>query len=183
MMKVWMLRLLGIVVAAAVTAAGCGYTTRSLLPAEFKSIYVDNFTNKINITAEQTNERMYRGYRPGMENDITRTTIDKFLYDGNLKIASESSADLILRGELTDFRKEPLRYDANNNVVEYRIIMVVNIELIDAKTGKALWKEQGFAGETTYMTSGSTAMGEFPAMNAAIFDLARRIVERTVEVW
>ncbi len=162
---------------------GCGYTTRSLLPSDLKTIYVDNFKNAINVSAEQSNLRMYRGYRPGMERDLTTAVNDKYVFDGNLGIAREPNADLILTGELVDFRREALRYDANNNVEEYRIIMIVNIELTNHKTGKVMWTEKGFSGETTYRTSGSLAKSDTAAVNDAIIDLARRIVERTVEAW
>ncbi len=163
--------------------SGCGYTTKSLLPPDIKTIYVDNFKNTINITAEQSNIRMYAGYRPGMERDLTKAVIDRFLLDGNLRIETESNADLILESELTDFRREALRYDTNNNVEEYRIKLIVNMELKNRKTGRALWAEKGFTGETTYRTSGPLAKSEAAAVNDAIIDLARRIVERTVEAW
>ena len=163
--------------------SGCGYTTRSLLPSDTKTIYVANFTNSINITEEQSNLRMYRGYRPGMEIDLTKAVIDRFIFDGNLKIAQEASSDIALRGELIDFKKEALRYDANDNVEEYRIKLIVNLELSNTRTGKIVWKEKAFAGETTYRTGGSLAKSEDTAVKDAISDLARRIVERTIEAW
>lgn len=174
-----------IVIAAGLTllASGCGYTTRSLLPTNFKSIYVDNFKDSIKISAEQSNLRMYRGYRPGMEIDLTKAVIDRFLFDGNLKITQESNADLIIKAELVDFQRNALMYDANDNVEEYRIKLFVNMELYDAKTGAVVWQEKSFAGETTYRTSGSLAKNEDTAVRDAISDLARRIVERTVEAW
>jgi len=164
-------------------ASGCGYTTRSLLAPDLKTVYVSNFKNDINIPAEQSNTRMYRGYTPGMERDITKAVIDKFISDGNLNIAAESNADLIIKGNLTDFNREPLRYDANDNIEEYRIKLIVSLELKNCKTGKIMWTEKGFAGETTYRTSGSLAKSESAAIRDAITDLARRIVERTVEAW
>lgn len=163
--------------------AGCGYTTRSLLPSNIKAIRVENFKNSINVAAEQSNIRMYRGYRPGMEVDLTTGIINKFLSDGTLKIASAQNADLILTGELVDFSRGALRYDANDNVEEYRIKLIINMEVRYAKTGELMWSERGFAGETTYMTTGSLAISESAAINDAIEDLARRVVERTVEVW
>lgn len=163
--------------------SGCGYTTHSLLPSNFNNILIENFKNDIKITAEQSDQRMYIGYRPGMEIDLTRAVKDAYLQDGNLKIARESNADVILTGSLIDFKRDALRYDANNNVDEYRIKLVVNIGLENAKTGALVWKEDGFAGETTYRTSGSLAKSETAAIKDAISDLARRIVERTVEAW
>ena len=139
--------------------------------------------NDIKVEAEQSNLRMYRGYRPGMENDITRAVTNKFLTDGTLRIANESSADLILKSELVDFKRDALRYDTNDNVEEYRVKLLVNMELTNNKTGVVMWKEKGFAGETTYRTSGSLAKSDDAAVNDAVDDLARRIVERTVEAW
>lgn len=167
----------------AIAASGCAYTTRTLLDPSLKTIWVDNFANKIKITAEQSNLRMYRGYRPGMEIDLTKAVIDRFILDGNLSRANRDQADLILSGDLVDFRKEALRYDSNDNVEEYRIKMIVDMELVNAKTGKVLWTEKGFSGESTYRTGGSLAKTESAAVNEAIEDLARRIVERTVEGW
>lgn len=165
------------------TMSGCGYTTSSLLAPDLKTIYVDNFKNKINVTAEQNDERMYRGYRPGMETDITKAVIDRYLFDGNLKIAPEEKADLILRSELIDYKRDSLRYDANDNVEEYRIKLIINMKLEDTKKGTVLWTENGFAGETTYRISGAGAKSESAAIRDAEVDLARRIVERTIEAW
>lgn len=163
--------------------SGCGYTTQSLLPSDFKNIRVENFKNDIKITAEQSDQRMYIGYRPGMEIELTKAVINAFLVDGNLKITRESNADIILKAALIDFKRDALRYDANDNVEEYRIKLVVDMELENVKTGALVWKENGFAGETTYRTSGSLAKSEASAIKDAIADLARRIVERTVEAW
>ncbi len=163
--------------------SGCGYTTHSLLPSNFKTIYIENFTNSINITAEQSNLRMYRGYKPGMEVELTKAVRDRFLFDGNLKITTKENANIILKGKLVDFKRDALRYDANDNVEEYRLKLIANLELEDAKGGKLLWKEKGFAGETTYRTSGALAKNEDAAVKDVISDLARRIVERTIEAW
>ena len=163
--------------------SGCGYTARSLLPSNIKTISIGNFKNDIKVTAEQSNLRMYRGYRPGMEIDLTRAVITKFLQDGTLRIANESSADIILKAELIDYKRDALRYDSNNNVEEYRIKLIVNMELTNGKTGNVMWTEKGFSGETTYRTSGSLVKTETQAVNDAIDDLSRRIMERTVEAW
>ena len=118
-----------------------------------------------------------------MENDITRAVTNKFLTDGTLRIANESTADLILKSSLVDFKRDALRYDTNDNIEEYRVKLLVNMELTNNKTGVVMWKEKGFAGETTSRTSGPLAKSDDAAVNDAVDDLARRIVERTVEAW
>ena len=163
--------------------AGCGYTTKSLLPSNLKTIYVDNLVNKIKVTDESSDARMYRGYLPGMELETTTAIRDKYLFDGNLKIADPETADLILTGSLVDFRNEALRYDVNNNIEEYRVRLVVNLELKNAKDGKVRWTENNFAGESLYNTTGPLAKSEATAIKEAADDLARRVVERTIEEW
>ena len=97
---------------------GCGYTARSVLPDNMRSIYVENFTNKITVTKEVSDSRIYYPYKPGMEVDITRKVIDRFIFDGNYQIKSDKNAYFILKGQLVDYRREPLRYDADETVLE-----------------------------------------------------------------
>ena len=169
-----------------VTLAGCGYTTRSMISDKFKTIYIVPFVNKIDITKETDAGYKYRIYRPMLETDITKAVTNKYLFDGNLRPAKSGSADLILKGELVEFRRDPLRYTDNDDVEEYRINIVINISLWDTKENKLVWEENGFTGDFTYFTSFTTSgtpKSEDVAVNDAINDLARRIVERTVEQW
>lgn len=162
---------------------GCGYTTRSLIADRYKTIYVEPFINKIDISTETASGGRYKVYRPLLESDITRAVKNRFLFDGNLKPVEEGSADLVLKGELAEFRRDPLRYTDNDEVSEYRINLVVNISLWDRKENKTVWEEHNFTGDTTYFTAGSLAQSEDSAVTSAIGDLARRIVERAVEQW
>jgi len=172
-----------ILICVFILAGGCGYSTGSLLPARMKSIYVDNFKNKIDIGREVTESTRYALYRPGLQNSLTSEVVDRFAFDGNLKIAKKEDADLILTGDLVNYTQEPLRYDRNDEVEEYRIRIVVNIKLADVAEDEVLWKETGFSGEATYKTMGRFTTSEDTAREEALEDLARRIVERTIEGW
>jgi len=163
--------------------SGCGYTTGSLLPSHLKNIYVDNFANKIPITEEATMQNRYKTYRPRLEIDVTEAIRDKYIFDGHLRITKQADADMILEGELCDFKREPTVYTYDDNVEQYRIAIFVNMSLKDAKTGKVIWQENNFAGSDYYYTSGSQTKSEDASVTAAIDDLARRVVERTIEVW
>jgi hypothetical protein len=172
-----------IFIAALFFVSGCGYTTKSLLPSNLKTIYVENLVNGIKVTDESSDVRMYRGYRPGMELEATMTIRNKFLADGNLKLADIDRADLVLKGELIDFRNEALRYSRDDNVEEYRVRLVVNLEMKNGRDGTVRWTENSFAGESLYRTSGTLAKTETAAIKEAAQDLARRVVERTIEEW
>lgn len=163
--------------------SGCGYTTSSLLPAHLKTIYIQPFRNKIELTDElPLDQYRFRSYTPNLETDVTKKVIDKFINDGNLKVAKEEDASLILTGELIDFLKEPVRYgDDNETVEEYRMSIVCSVEVKDVKNDTFLWRNPRVIGDSTYSVSGSTT--ESSAISNAISDLARRIVNHTVEGW
>ena len=159
---------------------GCGYTTRSLITLQYQTIYVRPFVNKIDITSDTSVARKYNIYHPLLETDITNQVIDQFILDGDLRIDKEQEADLILAGELIDYRRDALRYTADNDeeVEEYRLSISVRLKLQDTAEGIMLW-EESVVGDATYLTEGT----ESTAINEAIEDLARRVVERVVEVW
>jgi len=167
--------------------SGCGYTTRSMISNRFRSIYITPFVNKIDFTQETALASKYKVNRPLLESEITKAVIAKYVFDGNVRPQDKESADLTLKGELVEFRRDPLRYTENNDVEEYRINIVVNISLRDNRENKVVWEENGFTGDSSYFTSFATGnvtiKSEDTAITDAVKDLARRIVERTVEQW
>ena len=166
-----------------IATAGCGYTSSSLLPPDTDSIHVANFANEIEPTRQVSDKNVTYFYFPGMETNITRSVIDRFILDSHLDIKAEKDADLVLKGSLTDLDRYPLSYSKDENVEEFRIEIIVDLSLLNNRTGKVMWQETGFSGQTDYDISGKNAINEAEAVNNAIKDLAQRIVERTVEAW
>ena len=82
-----------------------------------------------------------------------------------------------------EFRRDALRYSASQQVEEWRVNLVVDLALVDQRTNTLLWREARFTGDTTYFAIGPNAESEAGALDRAVTDLARRIVERTVENW
>ncbi|MDD4895076.1 MAG: LptE family protein [Candidatus Omnitrophica bacterium] len=170
--------------------SGCGYTTRSMLYGKYSTIYITPFLNKVDVTQESYSANKYRIYRPMLETDITKKVINRYLFDGNLKPVKEAQADLVLKGELVEYRKDPLSYDqSSEDITEYRINIYVNLSLWDQKENKLVWEEKNFNGNYSYFTTfapDNISKGnnsESGAVTKAVEDLARRIVERTVEQW
>lgn len=157
----------------------CGYTTRSALPGKFRMVHVLDFANKIDFTDESRKT----SYFPLLEVNIRDAIVDRFLFDGNLRISDMDRADLILEGELINYERVALRYTDDDEVQEYRLQIIVNIKMIDAETDEPLWAENGFAGEATYFIEGPLVTTEQSAVQEATLDLARRVIERTVEDW
>lgn len=171
--------LLGIILLGMICSCGCGYSTRSALPAKWRTISISHFANKI----DYTNASKRSLYIPLMEVKVRNGVVRRFQYDGNLKIADENMADLVLTCELVDYVRDVMRYTDNDDPWEYRIRILVNLKLTEGKDGPVVWEENGFAGETSYFVSGAQMKSESTAVDAAVTDLSRRIVERTIENW
>lgn len=163
---------------------GCGYTTRPGLASHLKTIYVKPFANKIDVTQLTSGHERFPIYRHRMDADLTEAVLDRYQFTGLLRPASAERADCRLEGELVEFRRDPLRYDASQQVEEWRLNVVVNLRFFDQTTGDVLlWEEQRFTGDATYFALGPQTESENAALDRAITDLARRIIERTVENW
>ena len=166
------------------SANGCGYTTRPGLATHLKTVYVKPFTNKIDLTQLMTSGNDHLAtYRHRMEVDLTNAVINRYQFTGLLRPASADRADCRLEGDLIAFRRDALRYDASQQVEEWRLNIVVNLRFFDQTTKTLLWEEGGFTGDTTYFAIGASAESEAKAIDRATTDLARRIVERSVENW
>ena len=164
--------------------AGCGYTTGSVLPAHIRTIYVKPFSNEIDITKEVTDIDRYKIYRPTLEIDITKAVVNRFLYDGTLRVVEEKDADVVLSGAIISFKREPLRYTEDDEIEEYRLRIAAKVVFEDRRKEKILWEETVSNRKTnTYFTQGSEAKSEIEALDETIEDVAKRIVNRTVEAW
>ena len=169
--------LLYCVLSVALVLPACGYSARSSLPSNIKTISVLPFANKIDFQSGKPNV-----YVPLLEVKAHDAVVNQFLFDGNLRIAKEQSGDLVLKGELISYNRGALRYTDNNDVQEYRITVTVSLTMFDDQ-GQVLWSEPSFSGEASYFLTGPTATSEAGAVESAVEDLAKRIVERTVEDW
>lgn len=166
-----------------VLLSGCGYTTRPGLASHLKTVYVKPFANTIDLTQLSVGRNEFPFYRHGMEVDITNAVLRRFQFTGLLRPASAERAHTRLEGELVEFRRDALRYNASQQVEEWRLSVIVNLRFVDQTTNTVMWEENRFAGDTTYFALGPKAESETSALSRATTDLARRIVEKTVEQW
>ena len=162
---------------------GCGYTPRPGLPSHLQTVYVKPFINKIDVTQLTSSREQFPIYRHGMEIELTNAIINRFQFTGLMRPDSATHADAQLEGELIDFRRDALRYDASQQVEEWRLNVVVNVRFTDRINKTLLWEETQFTGDTTYFAIGPNTESESQALTRAMTDLARRIVERTIESW
>jgi hypothetical protein len=157
----------------------CGYTTSSALPSRLKTIYVEPFGNKIDFTS--ANRRNV--YFPLIEVTAKNKIVERFLFDGNLRIADKEDADLVLEANLVSYSRSALRYDDNDDVLEYRVQIAIELVLMDVEKQEPFLSEGGFYGESDYFLTGAESVTEEVALDLAISDLAKRLVERIIENW
>ncbi|MDD5226932.1 MAG: LptE family protein [Candidatus Omnitrophica bacterium] len=169
--RVW---ILGVVVI--LTLSGCGYSRKTVLPYNIKTIYVETVKNKLDV------DKLY-AYQPGLEMDITNAVIQRLQQDGTLKVVEQQKADAILKIDLVSLEQEGLRFTALEGVQQYRLFIVVKLKLVDAKTGNVIWEEPNFSGDTEYYVTTVTSIGEQKAAVDAVHHLAYNIVDRIVEDW
>lgn len=155
---------------------GCGYTTKTILPRGIKTIYVETVKNKIPIS------ELY-SYQQGLEMDITNAVIARLQRDGNLRVVAQDKADAILKMDLEAYEQEGLRFNQLEGVEEYRLFIVMKLQLVDAKTNELIWEEPNFSGDSEYYVTQIKQIGEESAVQKAITQLAKNIVDRIVEDW
>ena len=162
--------------------SGCGYTTKSMLPENIRRVHVPPVKNSIDLSSEISDKTPFRVYRPGLEVDITNSIINRFIFDGQLKVTSDEKADARLEATLVDYRRDALRYSAGENIQEYRLSVTIDAMLVQKSDKKVLWHER-VTGDTTFFLSGPRALSEDQATAKAVEDVARRVVEKTIEYW
>ena len=162
---------------------GCGYTATRILPAYYRTIYIEPIQNSIPITKEADEKTGFITNYPEIEQRVTREVINRFLIDGNLRVTSKpENADLVLTGSLTDFYRQGLRRQEDRTVEEYRLNLTASLKLRD-KQGKLLLEDPARIGDATYFTVGPTAKTETAAVDSLVTDFSRRVVEWVIEYW
>lgn len=114
----------------------------------------------------------------GLSDRLTDLVVDALLADGNLKVVSESEADAILIGTLTNYERKPYTYDESDNVTEYVVKLVFDITL-QGDAEKEIWKER-FYNEGIYNADDETEEdGQALAADKLVVD----VINRTTKSW
>lgn len=163
------------VAALAVAAAGCGYTVNPQGRSPYESISIPMFAN--------------RTLEVGLEEAATRAIADAFQRDNRLHVIGTEQSDTVLRGEVKEFPPpQAYTYDKSEQVQEYRVSVVIDLELVEAKSGKTIWHEAAFSAWAVYEPGAAVAAeGEGltidDAKRIALEKLANEVVARTLEGW
>ncbi len=139
---------LSIILFLCLACSSCGYHRQESafqLPSWIRTIYiapVENNSNELKLGSWITDELR-----------------EEFLRDSGLTLTSKEKADVILEGLVVSAYTTGLSYIRYDVAVERRIGVECSVKLIDAKTGKQIWKsaeiyrEEGFYVAKDVMTT------------------------------
>jgi len=157
---------LGLLAAA---VAGCGYSFRGTLPEHIQTVAVPLFANK---TGE-----------PRIESLLTSAVVEAFSTNGRLRVVKREDADAVLEGEVVGYSLLSISYDSQANVRQYRLIMTINLKLLDMRRSAVLFEERNLREKADFQVMNAvsqTISVEETAVRTAATEIARAIVSLTV---
>jgi outer membrane lipopolysaccharide assembly protein LptE/RlpB len=161
--------------AALVTASGCGYHVAGRTSALPDSIHV------IAVPALENTTNSYR-----IEQRLTSATVHEFLAKTAYKIVSNSSsADAVLKGKVVSLEAVPLLFDTTSGRATTMLVTVkCEVTLTQTATDKVLYHTDNFVFRNEYEIS--TNVPSFfeeqdPALDRLARDFASRLVASVIE--
>lgn len=145
--------------------AGCGYHVQgrqSNLPPDVRLVFVELFDN--------------RTLEPFIENTVTSRISERFSRGRVLQFVGDGSgADAVLSGAVTDYQSDPISYDPQDRILEYRSTMSVTALLRRTSDGQVVWRG-GATWTQEYPASRDKALQE-DREDAAIRVIAERLAD------
>jgi len=150
-------------------SSGCLYGFRGGgLPGHIRSVAVLPFDNRTGEPA--LTQEVYEAVREAVERRL------------GLRPASEADADAVVRGEIVRYEPDfPLSYQAEQgrvNVTQRRVQITVNVEIMDQRLGRALWRQSGLSVDGEYQPPQETE-----GRRTALQKLVTSVVEGAQSQW
>lgn len=148
--------------------AGCPYGfSSSLLPGHIKSVAVTLFDNRTD--------------RGDLSTALADSLTEAFIANHTLKVVGEKAADSSLEGAIVDYRRTPFTVGANEQVLDYRVEIVLDVRFVDLRKNKVIWEDPELSEWDTY----SFVNGEPETMGIGrvLAKLTEDVLNRTVEGW
>jgi hypothetical protein len=173
-MRTW-IAFLSTVVLGSFVMAGCGPATEGirtspvLLPTHIRKIAIRPITNKTSIF--------------GLEEKLRLDIEEEFIRDGRLAyVNAEGEADGIVVTSISRYIKEPISYDSNHVVEEFKLLVIVDLKFVDRVNNVLLWEEPRLDQEVRYFVETKPGgMTEEEAREDLWELFASDIVKRTID--
>lgn len=174
---------LTLIVAAAITASGCGYALAgrgSFLPADIKVVGIPLLDNRTNV--------------PRVEQMMTEKIRTEFI-DRARKysfVPTTSGADAVLSGTITGIANQPVGLTGQQQASRYLFTVTMRVQFTDSRNGQVLWSNEAltFREEFDLKTRSDGQLDpavlleqEGPAFERLSADLARSVVTAILEAF
>ncbi|HEX8393451.1 MAG TPA: LPS assembly lipoprotein LptE [Longimicrobium sp.] len=158
--------------ALVLTLGGCLYSfTGGGLPSHIRRVYIEPFENGTPY--------------PGMESELLRQLQERFPGNLGVRLASQQTADAIVRGRLIRAEEQTTNYDPRSvggrvNALERQVQISFDAEIYDVREDRVLWKGNGI-----------TALGTFDpgresvevGRRKALIEVVQKMVEGAQSQW
>jgi len=162
-----------LLLASAVSFAGCGYTLAgkgSSLPPSVRTVGIPLFINGTPIF--------------DLEQVLTQRVRVEFISRGKYSVVPDATGtDAVLTGEITSVSLQPTAFNEQQQAARYAITVVIKVELKDLKQNKTLYENPGLTFRDEYeVTSGATnaSPADFLGQNRDALDRLSQDFARTV---
>jgi hypothetical protein len=143
-------------------AAGCGYSTDSLLPEGVQTVAVESFGN----------ETTYRRAEILFTEELRR----QFLRRGGGALRGPSEADAIVRGRILEIPRVTFVEDRNDRILEGGVVVSVEVRMEDARTGRGILPPFVVSRRAEYLVPRGEDLQS--AIDEAVMDAARDAFDR-----
>ena len=153
-------------------SSSCTYSVYSNALPHLKTIEIIEFENKSD--------------EYGLEESLTDQLLTKFESDRKLKIVS-LNPDCVLSGEILDYSDKIKGYSESNEIEEYEVKILLNIQFTDLVKNNELWANESLMLTEDYSPSevenATVATTAEEALQNIMEDLYREILKNTLEEW
>jgi len=158
--------------AAVLLAGGCFYGFRGGgLPEHVRTVAVIPFDNRTGEPA--LTQEVFEAVRVASEGRL------------GLRAATEADADAVVRGEIVRYEPDvALSFQSGVgqeqvNVTRRQVRIMINVEIVDQRQGRTLWRQQGLTVSGEYDSS----QGETAGRRIALQKLVTSLVEGAQSQW
>ena len=125
-------RIGGALLLCSLLAQGCGYRLAGggsgVLPPSVRVVAVTTFEN--------------RTARTEIEQRVTEEVAREFSRRGRYKVVTDpAGADALLEGAITDFRTNPVQFNAEGRATRVETVVLLRATLRDLKSDQVLWQQ------------------------------------------
>ena len=146
---------------------GCGYSSESLFPRQYKTVHVPMWTRGKDV------------YRRELEEKVTEAVQKRIEQRAGYRLAKKGQADTELTGSIDQINQRAMSINPDTGFVrELEVTFVVSFKWVDNATGHVIVERTNFRVAGTYFPEGPVNENFFQGSADVIDKLAQRVVEQ-----